>query len=95
MKPMKKRQWDILDALDKLWAAGNHSASRKEIGAVSGFEKGYSRALGPRTRGPVSANTLEGRGYVECTNPKATKNLEYRITDAGRRALESRMAAPH
>ena len=87
MAPLSDKQWAILEALDVLGRNGNHSATRNEIRELTG-DKGFSKALGQRTKGDPPRDSLEGRGFVECTNPDAKTKFEYKINANGRAALE-------
>ena len=86
MKPLTKRQRDILDAL-KVLRKTQAWSTRIDIGGITGFEKGYSKALGSPTKGKVAPDSLEGRGLVD--RKDMDEPFEYRITADGLDALKS------
>jgi len=63
---------------------------RSRLGVTSGYDKGYSEAMGAPTTGRIGPDTLEGMGYVEHQESARTNSeFEYRITSAGKQAIES------
>jgi hypothetical protein len=81
MADLSPKQLRIL----KVLSAGRAWMTRSEMEDEAG-RKGFSLALGAPTTGEVRADSLERLGYVERRD--LNRPFAYRLTDAGRRALE-------
>ena len=88
MPELSKHQRRILEVLAKRkgWT------TRKDIVAVTGNPKGYSKAIGAPTRGKPKPESLEGRKMV--VRKDMTMPFEYKITDVGRAELKRRDGLP-
>lgn len=94
----RQRLLDVFEAdpiddpyFQKAWEHGQEIGAeiRKRLGVHKGLEKGYAKAMGAPTAGHIAPESLEGMGHVQHQESTRTNSeLEYRITKAGKEALE-------
>ena len=85
-KGLTGNEQKILKAL-----SGGAALTRAELRKKTGINKGWSRALGASSKddgGVAGKDSLEGRGYVASDRAEGDRQFTYKITAAGRKALE-------
>lgn len=65
--------------------------TREELRRKTGINKGWSRMLGASSKedgGAAGDASLEGRGLITSDRPEGERAFSYKLTAAGRKALE-------